>query len=73
MLAQSSSIIASIRAGTWHVGAEADGWRCKQSEGVDERAVPSPMCSKLGRKERRRSEWGDRSEDNGGVKGLKFS
>lgn len=51
MLAQSSSFIASIRARTLRLGTEAEQWRCKQSKGVDDRVVQSPMYSKLGRRD----------------------
>lgn len=51
MLAQSSSLIASIRARTLRLGTEAEQWRCKQSKGIDERVVQSPMYSKLGRRD----------------------
>ena len=61
---------ASVRAGTLSVGAEAEGWKCKPSEGAGERVVQSTMCSELSRKKRKDLSG---AIDNGGTRRLKFS
>lgn len=76
MLAQSSSVIALIRAGTSWVGlcAAAEGGRkCKRSEGAGERAVHTINHVLQAGQKKKRPEWGDRPEENGGTKRQKLS
>lgn len=61
---------ASARAGTLSVGAEAEGWQCKPSEGAGERVVQAAMCSELGRKKRKDLSG---AIENGGTRRQKFS
>lgn len=58
------------RAGTLSVGAEAEGWQCKPSEGAGERVVQAAMCSELGRKKRKDLSG---AIENGGTRRQKFS